>query len=244
MTGIIPKVQTFLKNNGATVLTCAGALGVVATAIAAVKATPKVVKILEKTKEEKGNNLTKLETFKIAAPAYIPSVLIGTATISCIFGANVLNKKQQASLIGLYSLLDSSYKNYRSTVKELYGDDADTKVVMKMMENQSKTIELNENKLLFMDAYSLQIFESAKEDVIQVEKDINDLLDTRGYVLVSEYNELLGIKSIDMDYDIGWSKSYLNSCGKDRIEFEYIKSSTENCYLITTVVEPIHIESI
>ena len=251
MVGIVPKLQTFLKNNGATVLTCAGALGVVATAVAAVKATPKAMKVLEKAKEEKGDKLTKIETFKNVAPAYIPSALIGTATISCIFGANVLNKKQQASLVGLYSLLDSSYKNYRSKVKELYGDDADKKVAMKMAEDHSKTIKpSDEGSVIFMDAYSLQIFEARISDVVQVEKDINELLNLRGYVLLSEYYELLGINSIDTDFDIGWSKSYLNAHEKNRIEFEYLKASpkeeyqSENdCYLITTALEPFPIEA-
>ena len=32
--------------------------------------------------------MTKMEKFKIAGSKYVPSILIGSATLACIFGAN------------------------------------------------------------------------------------------------------------------------------------------------------------
>ena len=75
--------KMFWKRNGSTILTGAGAVGVVATTVLAIK-----------------------------------------DSIVCIFGANVLNKKWQASIASAYALLDSLYKDYKNKVKELYGDDA------------------------------------------------------------------------------------------------------------------------
>ena len=40
-TGLVPKVERFLKKASPTILTCIGAAGVVATAVMAAKATPK-----------------------------------------------------------------------------------------------------------------------------------------------------------------------------------------------------------
>lgn len=121
-------MKAFFKRNGSTILTCTGAVGVVATTITAVKATPKALTLLEKAEEEKGKKLTKLEKVKVAGPGYIPAILIGTGTLACIFGADILNKKQQASLMSAYALLDSSYKEYKKKVKELYGDVVDEKI--------------------------------------------------------------------------------------------------------------------
>ena len=115
--------KLFLRRNSPTILTFLGAAGVVATSIAAAKATPKAMALLEKTKEEKGEELTKLEMVKVAGPAYIPAVAIGASTIACIFGANALNKKTQASIMSAYALLNTSYKQYKSKVKELYGEN-------------------------------------------------------------------------------------------------------------------------
>ena len=101
-----------------------GATGVIATAVMAVKRTPKALTLLESAKEEKGEELTKLEKFKIASPVYIPAMITGTATIACIFGSNIISKNQQAALMSAYALLDNSYKEYKKKTEELYGEDA------------------------------------------------------------------------------------------------------------------------
>ena len=107
MTNLFEASKLFFKRNGSFILTCIGAVGVVATSVTAVKATPKAIKLIEKREQEKGEKLTVLETIKVAGPAYIPSLAIGVSTIACIFGANGLNKKQQASIMRAYALLDT-----------------------------------------------------------------------------------------------------------------------------------------
>ena len=107
------KTKLFLKQNGSTILTCIGGIGVITTAVTAVKVTPKVVKLLEEERKLKDEELTKLEVAKIAGPYYIPSILIGVGTLACIFGANTFSKHQQASLASAYALLDSSFKEYK-----------------------------------------------------------------------------------------------------------------------------------
>ena len=123
-----PKLEGFVKKNGATILTCVGAAGVVSTALLTSKATIKANDILENARREKGEELTVLEKINCALPSYIPAILMGVGTVTCIFGANVLNKKQQASLLSAYTLLDQSYKEYRSKVTELYGEEAEKAV--------------------------------------------------------------------------------------------------------------------
>ncbi len=112
-------VQTFIKRNAQTILTCLGATGVIVTAVMAVKGTPKALTLLENAKEEKGEELTKLEKFKIAGPVYIPAVITGAATIACIFGSNVISKNQQATLMSAYALLDNSYKEYKKKSQKI-----------------------------------------------------------------------------------------------------------------------------
>ena len=125
---LISKSQLFLKRNAPTILTCMGGVGVVATTVMAVKATPKALTLLEEAKEEKGEVLTELEVVKTIAPCYIPTILMGAATISCIFGANILNKRQQASLASAYALLSTSYKEYKDKVEEMMGEGANEQI--------------------------------------------------------------------------------------------------------------------
>ena len=83
----------FMKRNSATILTCIGAAGVAATAVLSATQTPKALRLIEEAKKEKGEELTKVEVVKAAAPAYIPAVAVGGATEACILGSNVLNKR-------------------------------------------------------------------------------------------------------------------------------------------------------
>ena len=62
----------------------------------------------------------------------IISVLLGVSTIACIFGANALNQKKQASLMSAYAMLNESYKQYRKAAKTVYGEDADDKIHAEM----------------------------------------------------------------------------------------------------------------
>ena len=246
MKGLIPRTQVFLKQNGSTVLTCAGAIGVIATAVTAVKVTPKAMKLLDKAREEKNDELTKMEVIKIAGPSYIPSISIGAATIGCIFGANVLNKRHQAALTALYSLLNSSYKEYRSKVNETFGENADHKVVNAIAQERCDTLaEKSSGKMRFMDFYSLQIFESTMEDVYNAEDYINKIINERGFVLLSEFYEALGTRNIiDDDDAVGWPKQLLCYHGVDHIAFVHDIINTksgEECCIITPVVDPIPI---
>ena len=102
------KTKVFFHNNSPTILTCIGAAGMIATTVLAVKATPKALKLLEEAKEEKGEELSKAEVVMVAGLAYIPSAVIGVSSIMCVFGANVLNKRQSTSLTSAYALLEYS----------------------------------------------------------------------------------------------------------------------------------------
>ena len=105
--------RLFVKRNASTILTILGSIGVVATTVTAVKATPKAIRLIEEAEQEKGEELTKWEKTKTATKPYLPAILLGTSTVACIFGAQILNQKQQASLVSAYALLDQSYKEYK-----------------------------------------------------------------------------------------------------------------------------------
>ena len=160
-----------LCDNSSTILTCVGAIGVIATAVMAVKATPKAIEVLENAKEEKGEELTKLEVVNVAGPLYIPTVLTGVSTIACIFGANILNKRNQAALMSAYALLDNSYKEYMKKTEELYGDEADAQIKGELAkENYTEDIvtpkEYDEEELFF-DFRTLRYFHDYMENVVQ-----------------------------------------------------------------------------
>lgn len=157
------------KMKMSTVLTCLGAVGVAVTAVLTAKATPKASALIEKAEYKKDDKLTKLEIVKAAAPAYIPPIIAGVSTIACIFGANTLSKKSQASIASAYALLDASYKEYTSKVKELYGEEADSRIKEEMARDGYADLEMivPKGEQLFYDLNTMQYFTATLDDVLQ-----------------------------------------------------------------------------
>lgn len=161
-----------LHKHSPTILTCMGAAGVVATAVMAVKATPKAVELLDQARIAKCEELTKLEVIDIAAPVYIPTMIMGVSTIACIFGANVLNKRNQAALMSAYALLDNSYKEYIRKTEEMYGDEADARIKEEIArdhyeEGAAAVAEAEKEEVTFLDFKTLRYFNARMDEVVQ-----------------------------------------------------------------------------
>lgn len=231
MTKLLNKSKLFIKRNSSTILTCIGGVGVVATSVLAVKATPKALYLLEEAKQEKGEDLTKTEIVLIAGPSYIPAVISGAATLVCIFGANALNKRQQAALISAYTLLDNSYKEYRKKVEEVLGEGATNDIYREIAKDTyaQEPIELDNIKQLFYDVFSDRYFESTLEEVMAAEYKLNREIALNSGAYLNEFYEFLDIEPIPAGKELGWSNGILEShYWTNWVDFYHSKEETED----------------
>lgn len=237
MNKLLNASKMFVKKNGSTILTCVGSAGVVATSIMAIKATPKAMMLLDDARKEKGDNLTKFEKVMVAGPAYIPAVVVGVSTIACIFGANALNKRQQAALMSAYALLDSTYKEYQSKVVDLYSEEADSRIKKEI----AKDKYLGDNKLvdndaLFYDEFSGRYFESTNAKVLKAEYETNKKISDHGGACLNDFYHALGLEPTRYGDRLGWS---VNDLSLDfRHEKFILDDGLEGC-IITFAQEPI-----
>ena len=229
MNNLLNKSTFFIKRNSSNILTAIGGAGVVVTAVMAVKATPKALYLLEEAEAEKDEKLTKFETFKTAAPVYIPSVLMGVTTVACIFGANILNKRHQASLMSAYAVLNTSYKEYKNKVAEMFGEDAEQEIEEEIMKDHIGEASQTEIEHLFYDAYSGRYFEATLHKVQAAEYQLNRHLISHDYVLVNHWYEFLGLEPIEKHEKLGWS-TFMNfdTYWESWIDFTHNKRTTED----------------
>lgn len=241
--------KQFWHRNGSTILTVLGGVGVLATSVMAVKATPKAMRLIEEAKEEKGEELTKWEVVKTAGPVYIPAVLVGSGSIACIFGANILSKKAQASMASAYALLDQSFKEYKRKVVDTYGTEADQRVRAKIAKDRyddegfAVAEEEDDGKMLFYDQFSHRYFRSTMEDVLKAEYNTNRQLAVNTGVYLNEFYEFLDIAPIPAGQELGWSSGILEShYWASWIEFDHEKFETDDGlegYIIQMRYEPV-----
>ncbi len=207
MSNLLTVSKRFVKKNSSTILTVLGAAGVVGTAAMAVKATPKAMELIELAEEEKGEELTKWEKAQVAGPTYIPAVLLGMGTITCIFGAHMVNKRTQAALTSAYVLLDQTHKEYKNKVKELYGEDGDKLIRAAVAKDND---EYEDGKTLFYDEFYKRYYRVTKETQLRAEYEINKILSQSGGASLNDYYDLLEIDRQDYGEFMGWSSAQMS----------------------------------
>lgn len=138
-----------LKKHSPEILMGAGIVGTVASTVLACKATTKVSKILDETKEtinvihdgmENGNihgteytqedgkkdlTIVYAQTGIKLAKLYAPAVILGALSITSIVAGHRILKKRNIALAAAYTVVDKGFKNYRKNVVERFGEEID-----------------------------------------------------------------------------------------------------------------------
>lgn len=234
-----------LKRSSPTILTSLAGVGVIVTAVMAAKATPKALNLVKEARIESISELSTFEIICAGAPAYIPTAITCLATISCMLGANILNKRQQASLMSAYALLSNAYKEYRGKTIEMLGNDGEENIrksIAKDHFNQNEQISLNDNELLFYDEWSNRYFNKTMEEVRNAEYHFNRNFVLRGYAELNELYEFLGLEPTKLGATIGWSiRAGLEFYGYQWVDFWHDLFTLEDgleCYFINMPFPP------
>lgn len=235
------KAGLYLRRSSPTILCCFAMAGVAGTAVAAAKASPKALKMLEDAEAEQGE-LTVVEKIITVAPVYIPTIAVGTGTILCIFGANVLNRRQQAHFMSAYALMNNYYKSYREKLMELYGEEADIRIRNAMARERCNfhqlRLDVPDGKVIFYDEISGESIVRYEREIMDAEYHLNRNFTLRGYAFLNEFYEFLGMRHTEYGAIAGWSVS----SGIMWIDFEHRLIDNDDgglaCYSIDMVFPP------
>ena len=156
-----------------------------------------------------------------------------------------MNKRQQAALMSAYALIDTSYKEYKNKVKELYGEEVDQKIrteVAKDRFEDEESYHEDDGKQLFYDEYSNRYFRATNETVLRAEYEINRILVEDCYATLNEYYDLLNIPKVDYGDYVGWSSAQMfEMYWSSWINFRHEKVEMDDgleCYIIS-ITEPL-----
>lgn len=237
-------IGNWFKKNGGTILTCIAAGGVVATGVLSGRAAVKAYKKLEEMPEAG----TK-DKVKAVAPIYILPASVGAATVACMFGVNVLDRKQQASLLAASAVIEQTYKRYKGKAEELLGNGKVETELAKDGYDEVKP-EVNENEHLFYYNYYHDdptseygfYFTADKNDVLRAEYELNRTFNIRETVTLNEFLKLLNQSPVEGGNEVGWSKELGHDYyGYSWIDFEHYDTTMDDgleCTIITTPFDP------
>lgn len=245
--------KLYLRKSGPTILSCMAVIGMVTTVVMGVQVTPKAIKLIKNDSRMNHDGdsygYTKMEALQSSWKCYIPTTLVGVSTIACIFGANVMNKRSQASLASAYALLDRYYKQYIEAVKDIYGGDADSNIKAQIAKNSYVSAdgyylydcENDDDKILFYDLFSNRYFTATMASVLNAQYHINRNICLRGYASINEFYEFLGIDKVDYGDDICWDMNDMSEDGIMWLDFDNSRVDLEDgmeCCIISALYNP------
>lgn len=246
------KFSTGLRRSSPPILTALGIVGVVCTAVTAVRATPKALQLIKAKKDElETDKLTPMELVQTTWRCYIPSALLGVGTVACIIGIGVMDKRNQAALTSAYAMLNESYKQYRQAAKKVYGNNADNKIHATMAKDAlvassdwgyqvyNMNMDPESEQLLFYDLSSKKYFTTTMAAVLNAQYHVNRNLTLKGDCSLNEYLSFLGVDEVAKGDQMGWDITYMvEEMDCYWLDFDNHKTTLEDgleCIIIDTM---------
>lgn len=166
---LMNKASLQFKKHSPEIFMVAGIAGTVASTVLACKATRKVDKILDETKNtiniihagmEVGNingeeytqedakkdlTITYAQTGVKLAKLYAPAVVVGALSITGIVAGHKILKKRNIALAAAYAVVDKSFKDYRGRVVERFGEALDKELRYNIKAKEIEEVVVDEN---------------------------------------------------------------------------------------------------
>lgn len=223
-----------------------GIAGMITTTVLAVKATPKAMKLLDEAKKEKKDELTPVETVKVAWKPYIPAAVTGVVSIGCLIGSTSVSHRRTAALAAAYQLSTSALEEYKEKVVETIGEKKEQvirdKVAQKKVDDhpasQNEVVVIGNGDVLFLEPVSMRYFTSDIETLRKIINDINYRLTTgmEEYISLSEFYDAIGLRHTSNSDNLGWN---LGRDGQLKVRFPATTTDEgKPCLMLEYEVEP------
>lgn len=221
-----PNVQEFIKGtrmaitkHSPEILMGIGIAGWAVGTILAVRATPKAMQCIEDAKEEKGDDLSPMETVKATWKCYIPAAVTVVAASGCLIGSCSVSVRRHAALMTAYKLSETALDEYHEQVVETIGekkakdiqDKVNQKQIEKMPIDQSSIVNTGKGNTLFLDPLSQRYFRSDLEFVRHVENNINKeiLHSLYNTANINDFYDELRLEHTDVGDKLGWNTDHM-----------------------------------
>lgn len=205
-------VSIFARKHSPEILTGLGVVGMIATTITAVTATPKALELVNENKDENGY-ISKKDIIKVAWKQYIPSSLIGIASIACIVGSNKVSLHRSALLAAACSISEEKLKEYKSKVVDVLGEKKEKEDVYESIiqdridDSPTPTCEPKKSDdILFYDVWSGRYFYSDRNKVDRAVNELNSIFLQADQVCLNDFYDSINLDRNQFGYICGWNR--------------------------------------
>lgn len=217
MKKFLKKLEHLGKKRSPEICMIAGIGGMITTTITAVRATPKALAIINELEKnsKKDEPITKKEKIKATWKCYIPSAIIGAASICCIIGGDSIHVKRNAALATICKITETAFTDYKTATENVVGVDKikeikETIGKEKVKNNPPKTntvIVTGSGTNLYYDQVFGQYFEADFNRIEKARNEVNNKIINNDYATLNDFYEELGVGLISIGNEIGWNIS-------------------------------------
>lgn len=213
MYSFIKTTRGFMQKHSPEILTGIGVAGMITTTVLAVKATPKALYLIDEAVEEKNDDLTAIETIKVAWKPYLPAVITGVMSVTCIIGASAVNTKRNAALATAYTISENALLTYRDKVIETIGEKKEKEIRNKVAQDKidkepvskAQVFVTPKGNTLCMDDITGRYFRSDIEAIKKAVNELNRQMMQQNYISLNELYSAIGLEPISTGNRLGWN---------------------------------------
>ena len=233
ISNLIKMTRGFVSKHSPEILTGIGVTGMITSTVLAVKATPKALELIEEAKTGGDFYCEKLPVktvIKVAWKPYIPALITGVASVTCLIGASAVNSKRNAALAAAYAISEKTLVTYRDKVIETIGEKKEKELRDKIAQDDvnknpvsnSPVIITSKGKTLCKDTLSGRYFYSDIDAIRKTVNELNRQMTYQNYISLDEFYNEIGLDSIKNGSRLGWNLD------DGLIELEFSSCLTEN----------------
>lgn len=220
-----------------------GIAGMITTVVLSVKATPKALTLIDEASNEKNAELTRVEVLKAAWKPYVPAIITGVMSTTCMIGSVRIGARRIAAISTAYKLTETAFAEYKDKVIETIGEKKAKTIKEKIVEDRleknpiSKTnvVIMDEKETLFYDASAGGYFTSDIETVKKAVNEINRQMVYDNYVSLNEFYDLIGREQTSLGDQLGWNLD----AGLIELDFDSkIADNGKPCIVISYNIAP------
>lgn len=241
-TKIYKKFADATGKNSPAILTGVAVVATIVAVVTAVKATPKMNKVIE---EKKAEGATTLETVKAVAPIMAPTAVATAVSVGCTLASNKISSERIAALTTMCSLGREAAKEYKEQTKKIAGEEKaaeiDKAVAQKRCDDIQKSrpvrkvIDTGYGTDLILDDWNGDEFRSCGNYIEKVINNANQQLNNGMSVSLNEIRADLGLPRVKGADDLGWNVD----TGQIRFHFSSIVGpNNEPCLVFVYDTEP------
>lgn len=208
------RFTNYVSRNKAGILIGVGIGSMIVSTISAFRFGTMAKEALDERKEELNTDkLSAVETIKTAGPYIAPTLLLEIIGICCVLSGNQVHINKETAAMAACAASEAAFRNYRDQTRQLVGEKKEKDIREAVAKNVIEEHPVGTNVLvtgngecLCFDDVANQYFRSSKTAIEKVINNLNfEMMEGRTTITINDYCLALGLDSVLLGDDIGWS---------------------------------------